>query len=324
MLSGCGGLEGDGSSALDDGRFTSVVPTPAMVSVDVPTNDTSGLALGDPAPLYQLTHGVSSGVNAHVGVLLTWLKLITLFPPSERGETYRVWGPSEPKGLEDVSYRFRVDQVSETLYSFKLEGRSKGETEESAFKTVISGEVTPDSSNPLKSSGQLELLFTNHKDVSITECRSGTIKVDWDTTTETRVVGVQWDGFVDCQQKEVPNSTYHYTQAADASGTFEFISETNIHTVLENKPGLETVKINSRWMGNGTGRSDVILSGDEVSADLQSAQLNATEVKASQCWSELFAMTFSDTDPDELEALVYEQLGAETDCAFETAAYPQL
>src|SRR5690606_29329581 len=99
-------------------------------------------------------------------------------------------------------------------------------------------------------------------------------------------VDVEWDQFIDTNGKPFPDSTYRYTEAADASGTFEFVAEANIHGA--EKPGEEMVRINSRWQGDGAGRSDVILSGNEISADLSAAGLSESSVQASQCWDELF------------------------------------
>jgi hypothetical protein len=100
-MSGCVPQEEDS----EDLAFQRAIPMAQSLSITVPDSAGSGqLAVGDKSILYELTRQVSTGVNAHVAVALAYPSIIALFPPSERGENFRVWGPSEPKGLERVSW----------------------------------------------------------------------------------------------------------------------------------------------------------------------------------------------------------------------------
>jgi len=322
-LTGCFRMDGD---AQGDDEFRSALPASEAMALSVPDSEGSGaLAVGDPSVLYQLTHGVSRSVNAHVATMLGWIRLVTLFPPSERGEDYRVWGPTEPEGLENVSWRLTVRRITEGRYELTLDGRPKGSTSDADFLPVLAGEVTPGPGGGIDSTGTLNLLFDNSNTLQSDPCRTGTIRVDWDASGGERVVDVAWDQFVNtCEGNEFLDVTYHYAEAEDASGSFEFAAIDDIHEADENKPEKEEIRINSRWLSDGTGRSDVVLSGPEIAADLAAAGLEGDEVQGSQCWSELFVLTWADTAPDELEPHVFENVGEESACPFQTPEYPQL
>src|SRR5690606_23311100 len=152
---------------------------------------------------------------------LAYIRIVTLFPATERGDNYRVWGPSEPQGLENVSWRLTVEKVAEGRFSILLDGRRKGETGD--FTPVIMGEVTP-GVDDLSSKGTLNLLYDNANAIEADPCRTGTISVDWDgSLAGRRNVKVTWDQFINaCENEQFLDVTYDYTQEEDYSGTFEF------------------------------------------------------------------------------------------------------
>jgi hypothetical protein len=307
----------------DDAEFKQAIPLAQSMVLEVPASQGSGqLALGDKSSLYELTRLVSGNVNAHVAVILAYPALISLLPPTEKGEGFRVWGPSEPQGLEKISWRMRMDKISADRFSFKLEGRPKGSTDEAAFLPVMTGEVTPHATDRLKSKGTLKLLFDNSFALDSDPCNTGTIDVVWDAQSTTRAVQVIWTDYENkCEDDKLENATYEYTEAPDKAGTFEFITHSNIHDAAENKPLKDTMSITSRWLSSGQGRSDVVISGEEVTADLQAAALTETAVQATQCWSDLFVLTYADTNPDALEAAVFPNIGKVDDCPFQDAQF---
>jgi len=310
-----------------DDSYRNAIPSAQAVELQVPDSNGSGqLAVGDASVFYQMTRSVSVNVNTRVIVILGTLRWITLFPATERGDDYRIWGPSEPQGLEAFSWRLRMDKISDNRFSFELDGRAKGLTEEADFITVVTGEVTPGDGEH-KSEGTFSLLFDNANTLGSERCTTGTVNVAWDALTDVRTVNVVWNNFErTCpgEEEKILNASYDYSENADKSGTFAFATEGNIHAAAENKPELELVKMNSRWEATGEGRSDVVMSGTEIAADLASVGLTETSVQASQCWSDLFVLTYANTAPPALQPFIFEELGAEADCAYTTAEYPNL
>ncbi|MDX9720738.1 MAG: hypothetical protein RBU37_08315 [Myxococcota bacterium] len=324
LLTGC--LEKEEQD--DHSEYRKALPSAQLLEIDVPAGQGNGaLAVGEPSTFYEFTRLVSLAINGRVAVGLTWLSLIALMPPTDSGENYRVWGPTEPKGLEKFSWKMRVDKLSDTRFAFTLDARPKGSTADGDFLSIIAGEVTP-GDGETGGVGTLTLHYDNSKTLGVEPCNDGIVEVDWDASTSTRKVDVRWIDFVNtCDQTELPDANYHYEQAEDASGVFEFAVNDDIHE-LEAKPLIETMTMRSRWQADGLGRSDVIVTGGEIPTDLSAAGIDATEIRATQCWTELFAVSFLDTDPDEFEPLLFPQDGEHGDAAacghFTEAEYPSL
>jgi hypothetical protein len=92
------------------------VPGKGDVTLNVPGASTDGQALrvGDTSELYAATAKIASDVNGGVGFVFDLGDRIMALPPTDTdGETYAVWGPSEPRGLERNSFRFTVNKVAE-------------------------------------------------------------------------------------------------------------------------------------------------------------------------------------------------------------------
>jgi hypothetical protein len=316
---GCVPQEEDG----DDVAFQRAIPLAQSLSINVPNAQGSGtLAVGDKSALYEITRAVSLNVNAHVAVALAYPAIISLYPPTTRGDGFRVWGPSEPRGLERVSWRMRIDQASPTEFTYRLEGRPKGSADEAAFLPVMTGTVTP-GADRLKSKGTMTLLFDNSYALEADLCRKGAADIAWDAQGSSRTVDVTWRNFENIcrgEEERIDDATYRYTEAADQSGTFSFSAFKDIHEAAEGKPLPETMTMTSRWTTSGRGRSDVVITGGEVTQDLASFQLPDASVQATQCWSDLFVLTYADTSPDALEAAIFPNIGDLSDCPFPEAA----
>ena len=301
-----------------------VVPSAKTLSIDVPDSEDTGGLIGETAEFYNFTRGVSFAVNVRAAIILGTLDFITAWPATTSGEDYRIWGPSEPKGLEKNSWRLVVKKIDENRFSFSLEGRSKESTSEDDFLPTLIGEVTPGATKGT-GVGSLQLLFDNSYELESDLCSQGIIRLDWDNTGTDRVVDVYWEDYVNlCDEDAINDAEYHYIQHEDYAGSFEFSTSDNIHTDAENKPELETAKIKSRWMANGAGRSDVYLSGGEVATDLEALGFTENEIQMTQCWNEFFASVYETSAPDEMKAFLWEEAGEIGECVYTEAEFPSL
>lgn len=304
--------------------FLSALPGAEDVSIRVPESAGQALSLGERSEFYETTRNVSRGINGGIAGVFGLMDLIVQHPPTVREENVRVWGPSEPRGLEDTSYKFTVELTGENEYSYKLEGKPKG-SEDDAFVVIWDGVAYPGEDNV--GTGVLNLHFSNARALKPSDCTVGDAEVTYDATNpERRTVDVAFDGVANACNDEAPTiATYHYSEASDGSGDFQFSANGNIHKAEEQKPLIETLTINSRWLATGAGRSDVVISGGEVPSDLMTylPDSDATSVRATECWDDAFALTFSDTDPEELREHIRELQGDESACPFTDAAYPE-
>lgn len=316
-LAACGGLQDEmleGMPSRDD------------LSIDVPASDGQALSLGERSGFYEMTYGVSRTVNGGIAGVFDLIDHIVALPPTVSEENRRVWGPSQPRGLERNSFMFTAERVVPGRFLYKLEVRPKDAPEDTDWLVAFDGEAFPAEGS--KGTGTLNLYFDTMHELN-DDPLIGTAVVVYDTTLAEgrREVDVTFDGVANTNHNEEPRiATYRYGENADASGDFEFSFNTDLHADgEENKPLLETFTINSRWLGTGTGRSDVVISGGEVPADLAEhlPDSDATLVQATECWGDDFSLTHSDTTPEELRDAVRPLLGDAAACPFTEADFPE-
>lgn len=316
-LTACGGLRDE----LLEG-----MPNREDVTLDVPGSEGQALALGETSEFYEMTWNVSRTINGGILFVFDLIDHIVALPPTESDENRRVWGPSEPRGLERNAFRFTAERVDEGHFVYKLEARPKAATAEEDFLVVFDGESFPAADS--KGTGTLNLYFDTMHELN-GDPLVGTAVVVYDTTLAEgrREVDVTFEDFANTANGDEPTAaTYHYGENGDASGDFEFSFNGDLHANdAESKPLIETFTIKSRWVGTGAGRSDVVISGGEVPSDLEThlPQSNATSVQATECWDDNFGLTYSDTAPEELRDAVRPLLGDAAACPYAEADYPE-
>jgi len=295
-------------------EFANVLPTADDVKINVPGEEGQALGLGERSDLYEKTYHISRAINGHVGAVFVILGAIIRTEPTESGDDFRVWGPSEPQGLEDTSYRLTVTRASEGVFDFVLDARPKGTTEEADFKAIWEGQARPVDDET--GSGELAIRFDNDRD----DCSTGTANVSWTRSADLRTVDIAFDGVDNtCDLDEGFADSYSYSEAADGSGDFHFSMNGNIHRNDENKPGIENLTIVSKWLADGQGRSDVTLTGAEIEADLTThfPDAGAVDVTIVECWNDLFELTYTTSKPDEMQGFLREEMGEASACAIQ-------
>lgn len=314
-LTACGGVRDELLAGL---------PSRDDVSIDVPGNDGQALSLGETSEFYRITYGVSRTINGGLYWIYDLIDHIVSLPPTESDENRRVWGPSEPRGLERNSFRFTAVRVAADQFQYVLEGRPKDATEEEDWLVLFDGEAFIENE---KGKGTLNLYFDSSH-VLGDDPHVGTASVVYDTTLpdDRREVNVIFDQFANTANGDAPTAAiYHYAENGDASGELEFSFNGDLHANdAFPKPLVETFTIKSRWLGTGAGRSDVIISGGEIPTELATylPESNATSVKASECWDDNFGLTYADTHPEELRDAVRPLLGDVANCPFAEGDFP--
>src|SRR5687767_11722610 len=97
------GLSACGPKGVD---LASAIPEDSAAKINVPGGGNGQALVGDRSALYEHTYNISRGINGGVGFVLALSRAIAKEEPTKvEGDTY-TWGPSEPKGLERISYRF--------------------------------------------------------------------------------------------------------------------------------------------------------------------------------------------------------------------------
>jgi hypothetical protein len=323
-----------GTTACDrlaGAAMAAVVPTRGQVRLNVPGATEGGgqaLRVGSSSELYAATVGIADQINGGVGNVFRLVEAILALPPTDTdGDTYAVWGPSQPRGLERNSFRFTVNKVEEGEYSYRLEAHPKDETADEAFVVVFEGTSFPSGEGD-GGHGELDVHWGALRSLDDTQCMIGDLHVVYAGDAEPRTLDVTFLEAADgCRDETPTNATYHYVEAADASGSLDFAQRKNVHRLDEQKPLEEVFAVKSRWLADGAGRSDVRISEGEVPGDIATHLPDATTttVDVVECWDASFQVVHSAVTPVELApALDREPEGDVAACAFADAEFAAL
>lgn len=323
----------------DSEEFRSAPPTADEIKVTTPSTqqtrstrsgvgvDSSALT-GKASEFYQLTWAISADLNTRAAVLLGLMRLSTLGVPSERTLNSRTWGPYEPGGLDPLSYRVVVTKTAERQFSYSFEARKRVETS-AAYLPLVTGAIDRGAKNgDGKAEGEVSLHFDNLRTLRPDSCEVGSITGQFDNTATPAHLEIFFDQFANSNEanvtckRDTPKDAYYYFDRGDGgAGNFVFSVDTNIHADADNKPGLETVSIRSRWQADGKGRSDVRVEGGEVKTDLQTLNASTDFLSVSQCWSTSFVTSYETAEPALLNLFVTN--GDPSSCAYTTADLPE-
>jgi hypothetical protein len=319
MATGCG-------KASDD--FKNVVPSSDNVKLNVPasatamragetgqtemalrTGPSSSQLQGDIAGTYQITRGVTGAVNLGTVFVLGLVKGITDQTPTTADSNHAVWGPYTDQ-LSPTTWKFTAVKTGDHTYSYSLEGKPKA-ADDSAYVIVLSGQHTPaldGSGDKIKDYGSGSFLIDWNEAQTLPEHDSnvGTAALTYsrDVTSGQVTIDVQFNQVRDENSGQLIDATYHFAQDS-SGGNFAFNTMGDVDH--DTSGDLENLVINSRWMSNGAGRSDVTATGGSVGS-----------ASFSECWNESFASTYLNASWD--AAADYGTEG--TDCVFTSAAFP--
>ena len=304
------------------------VPLRGQVQLNVPaTNGGQALSVGETSAFYEITRALSLDINSHVAWVFDIVEAIVALPPTSTEGNTAVWGPSEPEGLERLSHRFTVVDNGDGTFSYALDARLKGSTDDADFVTVFEGHATPGEDD--KGTGDLTVHLGSRRALIDAPCDVvGDLQITYDAASEPRALDIVSSGVADeCRGERPTDAHYLYTEAADASGTMDYAFRQNLHRLDEDKPLDEVFAVRSRWLGDGAGRSDVRISEGEVPGDLAAALPNsgAVSVDVVECWDALFGLVYAGTTPAELaDAMVHPETGDSAQCSFASAEFASL
>lgn len=319
----------------DDFDLAGSLPENRAVTINVPGGGDGQALVGQRSDLYDTTYNISRGINGSVIWVLNLVRDISRAPPTRKDGDTRTWGPSEPSGLERISWRFVATKLDDGHYSFKLEGRPKGGSEED-FRIVLDGDITRGGNSASRGHGTLNLYFDKSQELEQKVCGNGNrdvlegrATVNFVADADPKSVNVE---FVDFRNKCDGDSVsrqmakYVYVEASDGAGNFQFTAHGNIHKASENKPLIEEMTIRSRWAANGAGRSDLTVGEGEIPADMASANVTGNAVVVTECWDQMFETVFQTTLPEDLPQSFRDAIrptdGQESACQYTEAQLP--
>jgi hypothetical protein len=282
------------------------LPTAEQVKIRLPESELESYALGQIADYYLLTRGVTVSLNLGAAWVLGVVHAIVQHPATAIDGDVYTWGPWEGSGLDPARYRLVVTANPDGTFDWSLDGQSKGSPED-GFLTVISGHAVPDDDPgvaPHRGHGSFHIDFDAGERVNPIDNRpdTGSVLVDYDLASRT--VTMHSEG-VD----ELGNPgafDYAYAENLDGSGDFQFALDADLD---QSGAAHEQALIRSRWLSDGQGRSDAMLSGGDL------GEFSAT---ATECWDSRFRRVHYS---DSVESQPSE--GNASECAFADMALPE-
>jgi hypothetical protein len=298
-------------------EFRKGIPNKQTVEVQVPGSTGQALSVADQgqtSEYYKLTRTVSRDVNSGVYFVLTLVREVVKYPPSNVSENTAVWGPfSEP--LDPIAWKVTVNRTATNEYAYKFEGQAKN-SPLSAFETVLSGVHRPGLGSdqaPLEGFGEGSFLldFDARNRLPLPDKDVGTAAFSYSKPSLNTPVKITAK-FTQVKDDDRPGHKvdvdYRYLRNIPGNGELEFSFKPDAAAILN---GPAQFDVMSRWTTEGSGRSDVTVSGGTLA--------KGTKATANECWNTAFASVFVQTSWD--TTLTY---GTEAMCAFPTATYATL
>jgi hypothetical protein len=287
----------------DVDKFREAIPEAKAVEVSGPESaqsttgaESSTLSEDEPwangpwAKYYGFTRHVRQGVNGIAGAVLGSIWIIVNTHPTDVTDSEATWGPYTD-ALEPVTWRFRVTEVGEKEYDYKLEGRPKGSSSDADYRAVLSGHGWG-RGHEKHGDGffQLDLDTGRALDPFNYSDESGTVKITHDLPpditsnlfTQPRTVTAE---VYPSDSDEWFTASSHSNE--DGTGTLLVTAFADADdSDLTQK---ENITIASQWNNQGAGRADIALSGGDVPTEYPS-------ITAVECWdSDFYRVYYNDS-----------------------------
>lgn len=305
----------------DASRFQEVIPQADHVKVAGPEDAQKGgsasqsiqadepWANGPWAKYYGFTRHVRKNVNQVAGIVLGSVWIIVHTKPTSVDEKEATWGPWTDS-LEPVTYQFRVTEVGEHEYEYRLEGRPKNAQGE--FKTVLLGKGWG-KGHASHGDGNftIDLDVAHELDPFTNDGESGKVKITHDLPPNiTSDLFSQPRTITAEVTPSASDAWFTVTSKSEADGTGTLKVDAYADADDSQTTKNEDIVILSQWNASGAGRADITLTGGDLPASIE-------KVSAVECWgSDFFRVYYEDSVGYE------EKEGEASACAYASAPAP--
>lgn len=262
----------------EDADFIAALPSSDQLALSYPQPEA---VADDPADLYVLNVEAIASAQGLLGGVTAATDEVVLLPPTERGEDYRVWGPTPFDGDPDLFLRVEMSRSSTGAtysYAFQLAETSAGPWWEYLVGTHVAG-----ASEVALGSGTIDLAEGSW---------GGGAVLDYDLR-ERREIGVT------AEQGGTVLVQWRWIEGEDGGASLDYAQPSDSVSGLLGKQD-EELTSSSAWLGDGAGRGVARLTGGD---------LGKSTLELVQCWDETGATTWSWDSEGWTE-----ELGSEADC----------
>ncbi len=266
---------GCGNYSNEDLEFMAAVPTTTQLAVELPAAVNTTVE----AELAKKTHDTIKTVKDVLTSVLGLVDGIRTFEPTSRTADGRTWGPFPDQKHAGWRWKLEVTRTSPTTFSYQLDTQGAGD-----WLQFLTG--TFDGQGGAKQgSGNFTANFSLLRD-------SG-FPLD-DSSMNLADLTIAYQNY-DLQGSpvEVTMTIDSVTPAADGASTLNIVYEIfsdrsgqmafTLTGNLIGGPAVETVDVDSQWLGSGAGAATLsVASGDGAG------------LKQTECWDSSFAASYND------------------------------
>jgi hypothetical protein len=247
-------------------------------------------ASGPWAKYYGFTRTVRDGVNVVTGTVLGWAWAIVHLEPTSVEDKQAIWGPYTD-ALEPASWRFRVTEVGENEYEYRLEGRPKASQSDADYRSVLIGTgFGKGHASHGDGAFTIDLDVAKSLDPFYLDDDSGKITVTHDLPPNiTSKLGALPRTIQATLTPSATDAWFSVTSIANEDRTGTLLVNAHADADDSNATAKEDIQIASQWNAHGEGRADITLSGGDIPAV-------PGVVTAVECWgSDFFRVYYSDS-----------------------------
>jgi len=336
MLFACTPSKGESNATAnpDSGNadeYRNSVPDPKLLKMTLPGSESySTQTLGQMAALYDETVDCTRDVNENVLWMLSIIDEIISYDPTSCTGNVCEWGPWISNGLSPIENLFIANKTGENSFQYTLNWRSKDSAPDDPYVVVWQGFVNSATSTQRRGVGQFTIDFTTAQTLDPTIDTTGVITVPYDTLNDGRQIQVSYDQVYD-KSEDMPgpiDAEYFYHNHADNTGKFILTWVGDIHWKEYHGtqyPAAEHNGIETRWMSDGQGRSDMLVIGGDLTS-IPVGDSFISQIKFSECWDSGFGRTYYSelvVLQDGSEYLSNDSEGYESSCVFQ-AEFPEV
>jgi hypothetical protein len=282
----------------EDAAFLAAIPSfenHGVAYPALPEDDTASLD----TDLRQQSADVAGFVNASLGDLMALSDFLRVEEPSLREDDLRSWGPSSLGSGTRSLLLVDIIRSGEGQYdwAFMLSETSSGPWDDFFRGTHYAGATVAEGDGSFEA--DLGLLAA-----ALDGEREGSLRMSYDHRDGTSL-RLALDGYRALAKEPLLDARFGYDTYASGGADFQYSLESE--TLLEG-PLRERAGVRSRWNAEGALRADSLLSGGELGDE---------EYSLSQCFDEAGVLVYQGDSH-----AVVEPIGAEWDCAWGRARYP--
>lgn len=279
---------GCGNYSNEDLEYMSAIPEHEDVAIEVPRR---GALVGlGAAEAWRTTVEVTRGLNRTAEAFLSLIDAIRNNTPTRRQVDQRIWGPYPDDRHPGWFLEFRMfrraqgGQTSGFDYALVMIPPAGVALPANAVETTIIGGSFSASGGARVGAGQLRVTLADARAAGAEFTNLEllrTLTIDYQTRGWPRTISMVVEN--EPSDTEPVGATYDYEGAENGDGALTFtVLKDMVPAPLGAGAQLETLTVESQWLGAGAGRADMSVSGGNVPG----------EATALECWNDTYRSVY--------------------------------